>query len=303
MNDGSVDVLMITHRRAEYVRRSLPRLLESAGDRTRIWLWHNGEDQETLDAVSQYSQHPAVFATHHSSVNVGIRTPTNWMWSQAKGEFISKVDDDCLVDLDWIEGIRRVHSSSTKTGVIGSWRFLEEDFCPDFAMAKVQRFDGGERVLRNHWVQGSGYLARRSLIDEVGLLRNDESFPDWCLRVARAGHLNGWCFPFVHEEHMDDPRSLYTMFTSQQRFSEYRPLHARMVGIERLEDWKLEQHREALRVQMAPIYICDYASRTGRLISKFDSVRRLTANPEGRREAWRRIRRRLRVLRGSVARK
>lgn len=257
-HDGSVDVLMITHRRPDYVRRSLPALLASADERTRIWLWHNGDDEETLSIVKSYWDHPAVHRVHHSPSNAGIRPPTNWAWLNASGEFVSKIDDDCVVDPNWLSELRSAHANEPTVGVVGTWRFYEEDFDPKAAMRKVQRLGNGQRLMRNHWVQGSGYLAKRSLVLELGGIRETESFPDWCLRAAQAGYKNGWKFPFVREEHMDDPRSSHTIFTDDSTFAKFRPLHAQLEGLHSLEDWKLLQHKEALTVQRAPIYVYNY---------------------------------------------
>lgn len=257
-NSDVVDVLMITHKRPEYVKRSLPALLNSADSRTRVWLWHNGDDEETLSIVKSYWDHPAVHRVNHSETNVGIRIPTNWAWLQSKGSFVSKVDDDCLVGADWIEKLRSAHSSEPDVGVLGSWRFYPEDFEPAAAMTKMQRLDNGTRILRNHWVQGSSYLAKRSVIEKIGGIEEGESFPDWCLRAASAGFRNGWIYPFIWEEHMDDPRSEHTIFRDTATFLKFRPLHAKLTGIRTLEAWTAEQHNEALAVQRAPIYIYDY---------------------------------------------
>src|SRR5690606_28589268 len=43
------DILMITYRSAGYLHLSLPRLLETLGERDRVWLWHNGDDEATLE--------------------------------------------------------------------------------------------------------------------------------------------------------------------------------------------------------------------------------------------------------------
>lgn len=255
---GFIDVLMITHRRPEYVKRSLPALLASADPKTRVWLWHNGDDEETLSVVKTYWNHSAVHMVHHSETNAGIRTPTNWAWLESDGDFVSKVDDDCIVSPDWIQQLRMAHAGQPDVGVLGTWRFYPEDFDAGAAMIKVQRLLNGKRVLRNHWVQGSGYLAKRAVVEEIGGIREGESFPDWCLRAASSGYRNGWVFPFVWEEHMDDPRSEHTIFRDDESFAQHRPLHAKLTGIHTLEAWTEEQHNEGIAVQRAPLYIYDY---------------------------------------------
>lgn len=249
---------MITHKRPGYVRKSLPALLASADSKTRVWLWHNGDDEETLALVKEYWNHPAVHRVHHSVTNAGIRPPTNWAWLESNGSFVSKVDDDCVVSPDWLQKLRSAHAAEPHVGILGTWRFYPEDFDAEAAMRKIQRLNNGRRVLRNHWVQGSGYLAKRAVVEEMGGIRDGESFPDWCLRAAAAGYKNGWLYPFVWEEHMDDPRSANTIFKDEESFLKHRPLHAKLTGIHTLGGWTAEQHNEALAVQRAPLYIYDY---------------------------------------------
>lgn len=258
MNDESLDVLMITHQRPDYVKLSLPRLLDGLDESSRLWLWHNGDDVETRKVVESYSSHPRVFQYHYSPENLGLRTPTNWMWKSAAGAFVSKIDDDCLIPDGWLEGHRTAHRNSPTVGVTGSWRFYDEDFRPDDALAKVQTLNNGIQLMRNHWVQGSGYLAKRSLIDLNGPLKDGESFPDWCIRAAKAGFINGWVFPFLHEEHMDDPRSPWTMYTSDEIFMKYRPLSAFQTGVVTLDGWTEQMKRSAYDLQRASLDIRDY---------------------------------------------
>jgi GT2 family glycosyltransferase len=256
-----VDILMISHERPEYYMRSLTTLLDQASrvNGVRVWLWMNGDQLETKRVFDQYRDHPVVARAHHSSKNAGLRTPTNWLWLESDATFVSKVDDDCVIDDGWIERLMVSHAVIPNSGVLGSWRFYEEDSQLDLIVDKIQRFDVN-RVFRNNWVQGSGYLARRSLVAEIGALRDGESFPDWCLRVAKAGYVNGWPYPFLHEEHFDDPRSAETMFTTDEIFMANRPLHAKMNNVKTLADWANEQQLSALGVQRSELSWMHYFS-------------------------------------------
>lgn len=248
---GSVDVLMITYERPQYVRLSLARLLESCDAETRVWLWHNGDDAETLAAVQEHLDHPNVHQFHHSPTNDGLRAPTNWLWRESSGDFVSKVDDDCLVDPQWLERLRSAHGGAPEVGVVGSWRFYDEDFNPD-AERKVQTLVNGQRIMRHPWVQGSGYLAKRELVEQMGPLRDDQSFTQWCIAAARRGWVNGWAFPFLHEEHMDDPRSPYTIYTDDEAFRRWRPLSAKTTGVDTVEAWTAQMRESAQILQTWP---------------------------------------------------
>jgi len=254
---ASVDVLMITYQRPQYVRLSLDRLLSSCDDDTRVWLWHNGDDAETLSVARSFADHPRVHRFHHSERNVSLREPTNWLWRESDGDLVSKVDDDCLVDPHWLGRLRETLDGAPQVGVVGSWRFYDEDF-DERALRKVVTLPNGQQMMRHPWVQGSGYLARREVVDELGPIRDDESFTQWCIRAARRGRTNGWAYPFVHEEHMDDPRSPWTIYTDDEAFLRWQPLSARTTGVDTLEAWTAQMRESARILQTWPADVRHY---------------------------------------------
>jgi hypothetical protein len=210
--DESIDILMVTHDRPVFTRLSLDRLLSTCDESMRVWIWHNGEHEETLELVRSYLDHPRVHQFHHSVENTGHRglwKPIDWLLEGSTGGYLSKVDDDCLVSSDWAAVLRQAHRDVPELGVVGCWRFPPEDFRPDLAAPKIETFAAGHRLLRNCWVEGSGFLMKRECVVGAGLLREAMGFPTYCIHLAAAGWVNGWYYPFVHQEHMDDPRSSY----------------------------------------------------------------------------------------------
>ena len=246
---ATVDVLMVTHDRPDYTRRSLPRLLDACDDSARVWLWHNGPDGSTRDVVAGVAHHPRLHRVHLSPTNVGLRLPCNWLWRQSDARLVGKVDDDCLVDDGWLDILRSAHRDNDHFGVVGSWRFPDEDVVPRLVRRKLRRFAGGHRLLCNPWVQGSGYLMKRRCIEHLGPLGSDETFTDYCIRLAIAGWTNGWYYPFVHEEHMDDPRSPFTALHTDEDLRARRPLSARMRGVDHLAAWQDQIRLDAHEVQ------------------------------------------------------
>jgi hypothetical protein len=245
---------MITHERPEYVRIALPALLDSCGPDDRVWLWHNGMHEEMLATAKEFAEHPKVHRFHHSEENVSLRQPTNWLWENADGAFVSKIDDDCEVDPQWLTTLKAAHRDWDGFGVIGTWRFYDEDFRPDLANRKIKTFPGGHRLMQNFWVQGSGYLVRRELVLEHGPLREGDSFPGFCRTLAMTtGLVNGWYFPFIHEEHMDDPRSPYTLMKTDEDFRRLRPLSAVTTGVTTLAEWEYRMKRSSWEVQRASL--------------------------------------------------
>ncbi|MCC6222819.1 MAG: glycosyltransferase family 2 protein [Thermoleophilia bacterium] len=223
---------MVTFNRPRYTQLALTRLLESCDEAMRVWLWHNGTDEETLELVRSFAGDARVHRFHHSAENQRLRQPTNWLWENARGEFLAKVDDDCLVPDGWGPTLRQALRDAPGLGVVGCWRFREEDYVPELAERKIRPLPGGHRILQNCWVQGSSYLMRREAVERQGPLGPKESFITYCKRLAYAGWLIGWYVPFLREEHMDDPRSPYSLVASDEDLLRQRPLTAERFGTE-----------------------------------------------------------------------
>jgi hypothetical protein len=257
VNDGAVDILMVTHRRPAYTRLALDRLLETCDESMHVWLWHNGDDPETLDLARSYASHPRVGRFHHCPENARLREPTNWLWSESSAPYVSKVDDDCLMPDGWAQTLRRAHEDVPELGVVGCWRFQDEDFVPELAEPRIRELAGGHRVLRNLWVEGSGYLMKRACIDQLGLLSPGTSFPTYCKRLARAGWLNGWYFPFLRQEHMDDPRSPHCLL-DDEALAQGSSLTAAERGITTVDDRVRQIHDFAVHCQSASLDPADF---------------------------------------------
>lgn len=273
------DIIMITYRSAGYVHLSLPRLLDTLGPDDRVWLWHNGDDEATIEAIRPYREDARVERFHHSRENVRLREPTNWLWDNSDARFVSKVDDDCLVSPGWLDTFVAAHDDNPEFGVIGSWRHPDEDYRHDLAAAKIQQFRGGHSLMRNLWVQGSGYLMPRALVTANGLLQPDESFTGYCIRLARAGAVNGFYYPFVPEDHMDDPRSPHTLIHDDNDLLDRMPLSAKANGVVTVEQWTSQLQQSALVLQSASLDPRAYAGWRRRVKSFRRRVRTATGRP------------------------
>jgi len=267
-----VDVLFISYNRPEYTAMSLPSLLESAVGHARVWIWHNGDDQATLEVVRGFKDHPAVFQYRESQENVGLYPPIAWVMEEGKGAYVSKVDDDCLLPRDWITRLVALHSENPRVGVLGCWRFQDEDFDADLAAPKIQPIVGAE-VLRNLWVEGSGFLLKRGAYEAVGGMRRGEGLPSVFKRVAREGYINGWVYPFIPQEHMDDPRAPHTLLHTDADLREHLPISAQRTGVSTLADWDRQLRRSARFVQGASLDLEDHFGLFARIRSKVHFLR------------------------------
>jgi len=254
-----IDILMITYNRASYTEVALERLLDTCDENMRVWLWHNGDHKETLDLVQRLSKHKACYKFHHSVENKKLTEPTNWMWAEADGDFITKVDDDCLMPYGWADTLRKAHKDNPNFGVIGCWRFPDEDFVSEEANKKIAEFKGDHQLMRNCWVEGSGYLMKRECVTKQGLLRQGQSFPAYCIDLAKKGYVNGWYYPFLYQDHFDDPRSPYSQLKSDEDMMRWAPLSAIKNGVTSIVQWEAQLKRSALLVQTAPYDVKYYS--------------------------------------------
>jgi glycosyltransferase involved in cell wall biosynthesis len=273
------DIVMITYKSAGYLHLSLPRLLETCGPDDRVWLWHNGDDEATIEALRPYRDDPRVFRYHHSRDNVRLRPPTTWLWTESEARFVSKVDDDCLVAPGWLDTFTAAHDANPDFGVIGSWRHPDEDFRPELARRKIQTFRDGHQLMRNLWVQGSGYLLPRSYVERIGVLGETESFTGYCMRVARAGGVNGYYFPFVPEDHMDDPRSPHTLVRTDAELTARMPLSAEANGVRTVDDWLTQLRQSAYVLQTASLNPNAYRGWRRKAKAVRNRVKRLVGRP------------------------
>jgi glycosyltransferase involved in cell wall biosynthesis len=284
MSDAAgIDILMITYNRPQYTRLALERLLATCDEHMRVWIWQNGSDAETFALVQSLSSHPRVHKFHHSVENKKLREPTNWLWTNAKGDFVCKVDDDCIMPDGWADTLRKAHADAPELGVVGCWRFPDEDFVPDSAHKKIASFAGGHRLMKNLWVEGSGYLMKRACLDRCGPLRDGESFTQYCVRVAAAGWVNGWYYPFLYQEHMDDPRSPNSLLKTDADLQKYLPLSAKNNGVETLAAWQAQLRRSARLLQEAP-YDVAAASKPWR--RKLGSIKKRLRALVGMKSQW-----------------
>lgn len=247
-----IDILMITHSRPDYTRMSLGRLCETSPEYVSITVWDNASDTGTRSILKEFESHPRVKQIIYHPRNVKLREPTNWFWRQSTADLLGKVDDDCLVPDGWCETLVSAHRDVPELGVVACWHFMPEDFRFEIAEGKIISI-GRHRLLQNCWVGGSGYLMKGKVPRQIGLIRHRENFTSYCCRIAKSGYLNGWYYPLLYQEHMDDPRAEHTGIRSENEFATNLPLSAINTGRYTIQDWVDGIRKNAEIVQRATV--------------------------------------------------
>jgi len=106
------------------------------------------------------------------------------------------------------------------------------------------------------------------IVKEQGLLRENETFTDYCIRAAQNGYVNGWYFPFLFQEHMDDPRALNTGIKTEDDFNRLIPLTAKNFGVHSVADWTEWMKNDAKQLQIFSYDPNDYTSLWSRIKRK-----------------------------------
>jgi hypothetical protein len=271
-----VKILMITYNRLAYTQLALTRLCETVPDYARITVWDNNSNEDLKAMLKPFESHPAVEQIIYHQRNDRLHGPTKWFWeTQTSADYLCKVDDDCLMPPGWCETLVKAHEEVPDFGILGCWRFLDEDFKPELANKKIQKH-GTHQILRNCWVEGSGYLMKRSVLDRVGNLVPRESFTGYCVRAAAAGFINGWYYPFLFQEHMDDPRVPHSGMKTEEDFQRLRPLSAGTFKIANREAWIDRLRYSAWTLQACsydPKHYSGWRAQTRRLWTKLTGQR------------------------------
>jgi GT2 family glycosyltransferase len=206
----NIAIVVVTHNRFDYTEKTIERLLSST-EEFDIYLWDNASKDETPEYLNSMKD-PRIVEIILSKENVGQTGAMNYVWSKTKAELVGKVDNDCLPAPNWTEILAQAHQDISNLGAVACWHFRAEDFDYELAKHKIQRF-GKHQIFRHPWVGGTGFLLKRKTFLEIGSWDEgpDVGTTHYFLKMALAGYINGWYYPLIYQEHMDDPVSEYSV--------------------------------------------------------------------------------------------
>jgi len=221
----NVAIGLVTHNRLEYTRKTVARLLEDTSEEFELYLWDNASTDETPEYLKEEVKDPRIVEVVLSKENAGQTGAMNYVWSKTKAELVGKLDNDCLVTPGWTRILAKAHRDIERLGAVACWHYPLDEFDEKAArrMGKIQGF-GNHRIFRHPWVCGSGFIMKRSTYEQQGPwdVGPNVGTTYYFIRMALAGYINGWYYPLVLQEHMDDPRSTHTFLTSDENI---RRLH------------------------------------------------------------------------------
>ncbi|HEX5443905.1 MAG TPA: methyltransferase domain-containing protein [Pirellulales bacterium] len=217
-------LLMITYNRLDYTRLALEAILRLDYPRLKIVIWDNASSDGTVDYLRRRlvgNDRVRLIASPH---NRGVVAPMNEIWqSDREAELLAKIDNDTLVPDDWLRRLAECHTRSERFGVLSGFHFRAEGE----ALAderRVHRFDG-VALLRQPYVGGCAVMIRRAVYEAAGPIASRQQQPSgpfmeggWTAyqqRLGELGYINGYPWPLIHVEHMEDTRSAYCIRTPE----------------------------------------------------------------------------------------
>ncbi len=220
----TIDLIFISFNRLEYTKLALASVLADPTEQFSLTIWDNASTDGTRDYLRNEVRDPRIKDVVLSRENVGQIAALNEVWGSSKADLVGKLDNDCIVTPGWTRTLGQAHEDIPELGVIACWHFMPEDFDYEKAKHKIQAF-GRHQVLRHPWTCGTGLLVKRAAYERMGPMRGDGTTQYW-LQMARAGYVNGFYYPLIFQEHMDDIRSKYNRARSMSFEEAYKASHS-----------------------------------------------------------------------------
>jgi glycosyltransferase involved in cell wall biosynthesis len=218
VNGPSVHLVFICYNRLDYTRKALASVLKDPSEAFTLTIWDNASTDGTREFLQRQVSDPRIDDIVLSHKNRGQIFPVNEVWSSSRSELLGKLDNDCLVTPGWTRILARAHADIPDLGVLACWHFMKEDFDYERALPKIVD-RGPHRILRHPWTCGTGLLVKRRVYQEIGPLTGTSTSHYW-MKMAERGYMNGFYYPLVLQEHMDDPRSEHSHLKDEKSYQQ-----------------------------------------------------------------------------------
>ena len=267
----NIDLIFIAYNRLPYVKLTLPRLLEDPTEEFSLTIWDNGSTDGTREYLSSVDD-PRIVRKVFPNENAYLHGAVNDLVRNSSADLIGMVFDDILATPGWTRILAKAHADVPDFGMIGSWHFPAEDFDYELAKPKIQKF-GQHQVIRNAWTGVGAGLVKVKTMRECGPLKSSRTTYYW-IQMALKGYINGYYYPIILADHLDDPRAPHTRIKSEEDFQRDPPTTAVCHGLTSLDEWDRRLRNDALIVQTAsfdPRQYVGWRIRLRRLKKKFVS--------------------------------
>lgn len=242
----AIELVFITYQRLAYTKLALASVLADPTEEFSLTIWDNASTDGTVEYLKNEVSDPRIADIVLSKENVGQTTAVNEVWGRSKADLLGKLDNDCLVTPGWTRTLAQAHRDIERLGVVACWHFFPDDFDYERAKHKIQTF-GSHQIFRHPWTCGTGLLFKRTDFEQFGPIRERATTQYW-LHMAAAGRINGFYYPLIYQEHMDDQKSSHCLIRDAESFRQYKNITFGL-GANRYRDiqGRLETRAQMLR--------------------------------------------------------
>lgn len=260
-----IDLIYIAYNRLPYTKITLPALLKDPTEEFSLTIWDNGSTDGTREFISSIDD-PRISRTVFARENVLLHGAVNDLVSKSSADLIGMIFDDILVTPGWTRPLAQAHADVPEFGMIGSWHFPPEDFNYEIAKNKIKKY-GQHQVLKHPWTGVGAGLVKTRTLRKFGPIQSNRTTNYW-IKMALKGYVNGYYYPLIYAEHLDDPKATHTLLKSEEDFKKYMPTTVKCRGYTSLDQLEQSLRRDAIIIQTAtanPRYYSGWRAKFRRL--------------------------------------
>jgi glycosyltransferase involved in cell wall biosynthesis len=218
----TIDLVFVTYNRLDYTQKALTSILADPTEEFRLTIWDNASKDGTVEYLRGEVRDPRISDIILSKENKGQIAAVNEVWSRSKADLLGKLDNDCMVTPGWTRTLGQAHADIDALGVVACWHYFPDDFDEARARHKIQTF-GRHRIFRHPWTCGTGLLIKNRDYRKFGPIQSNATTQYW-MKMALAGRVNGFYYPLVLQEHMDDPKSVHSHLKDEESYQKAKEI-------------------------------------------------------------------------------
>ena len=177
-----ISAIIATYNRAAYLRKALRSLIGQTlpPDRYEIIVVDNGSQDETQQAYAEFTGVPNLRYLYEPVT--GVSRARNTGWHNARGEYVSFMDDDGVASPGWLAAMLEVIGDcEPKPGMVagpieGIWEAPRPEWLSDRILHPLGIFDWGparRNMTEQGWLPIGNMAVARALLERAGGLRED----------------------------------------------------------------------------------------------------------------------------------
>ena len=197
-----VELIMVTYNRLDYTKKAVRALLKQTQP-FRLTIWDNGSRKDTVKYLKRLNDKRIKIILNDK--NYGLSHAVDCVFSDSSADYIGKVDNDTLVPPKWLEKCVESHKK-TDLGFIGGFHFRKEDM--KGITPKITEINGVKVWEKSH-IGGCSFVIKRSDYQAYGKIGGEGiwGLTDYQWKMYKNGKTNGYLYPLIWVEHMEDSRS------------------------------------------------------------------------------------------------